>query len=370
MLAVVYSRVQRWTGLVPALLLVLALVACQAPGTTPAASSTSAAALTSPASTPRAAPPAATGTSAVRVGVVGVVGEAGYYLAAAQGYFAQEGLAVELIPFEPNTSTPALATDKIDIATGAVTASLLNAVERNLPIKIIGPLTRQEPQASGAFLVVRKDLIDGDQIRQYSDLKGRKIATSGGSGKYMSGRALESAGLTVRDADMVQMDFPAMVSALSTGAVDAAYLPEPLATRAVEQGVAVKWRGGGEIVPGVQQTVVLASGNFLLQHDVAVRWMTAYLRGVRDYDEAFFKQQHRPQTVDLLVQALPVKDARLYDEMGFDWIDPDGKVNVASLEDQMRWYVETGEVAMPTDMATLVDASLAEAAVARLGAYH
>jgi NitT/TauT family transport system substrate-binding protein len=356
---VVQSRLARWTGRSAGLAMVASLMACQALDPAP-----------STVQVPATAPLTATAASVVRVGVVGVVGEAGYYLAQAQGYFAQEGLSVELIPFEPNSSTPALATGQIELATGAITASLLNAVQRQVPIRIIGPLTRQEPQASGAFLVVRKDLIDGGDVRQISDLKGRKIATSGGSGKYMIGRALESAGLSLQDADMVQMDFPAMVTALGTAAVDAAYLPEPLATRAVQQGAAVKWKGGGQIVPGVQQTVVLASEHFVQQRDVAARWMTAYLRGVRDYANAFFKQEHRPQTVQLLTQSLPVKDERLYDEMGFDWIDPDGKVNLASLEDQMRWYVETGDVPAPINVVALVDEAPAAAATRRLGAYR
>jgi NitT/TauT family transport system substrate-binding protein len=71
-----------------------------------------------------------------------------------------------------------------------------------------------------------------------------------------------------------------------------------------------------------------------------------------------------------LTQSLPVKDEHLYDEMGFDWIDPDGKVNLASLEDQMRWYVQTGDVPAPVDVAGLVDEAPAAAATNRLGAYR
>jgi hypothetical protein len=56
--------------------------------------------------------------------------------------------------------------------------------------------------------------------------------------------------------------------------------------------------------------------------------------------------------------------------MGFDWIDPDGKVNLASLEDQMRWYVQTGDVPAPVDVAGLVDEAPAAAATSRLGAYR
>jgi len=88
--------------------------------------------------------------------------------------------------------------------------------------------------------------------------------------------------LTTADAELVELGFPAMVSALSSGAVDVALLPEPLATLAVDGGSGTKWKGFADIVPGFQQAVVVFTPEFAAQRDLATRWTTAYLRGIRD----------------------------------------------------------------------------------------
>jgi NitT/TauT family transport system substrate-binding protein len=104
--------------------------------------------------------------------------------------------------------------------------------------------------------------------------------------------------------------------------------------------------------------------------DIATRWMTAYLKGVRDYNDAFFKNRNRPEIVDILSQSLVVKDPALYDRMAFAACDPDGQVSIASLQAQMDYAVASGDVAAPLDLAKVVDGSFAEAAVARLGPYR
>ena len=49
---------------------------------------------------------------------------------------------------------------------------------------------------------------------------------------------------------------------------------------------------------------------------------------------------------------------------------PDGKVNLASMEEVMRWYVKMGYLSSPVDLARSVDPSFAEAAVTELGPYQ
>jgi ABC-type nitrate/sulfonate/bicarbonate transport system substrate-binding protein len=124
-----------------------------------------------------------------------------------------------------------------------------------------------------------------------------------------------------------------------------------------------------DVVPGFQQTVVVFSPRFASRRDVATEWMTAYIQGIRDYTDAFTKNRHRPQTVETLAGLLGIQPA-LFDEMGFMHIDPDAKVNMASLQDLMSWYVDMGYLSRPIDLTRAVDPSFAKAAVNRLGAYQ
>ena len=56
--------------------------------------------------------------------------------------------------------------------------------------------------------------------------------------------------------------------------------------------------------------------------------------------------------------------------MGFAHIDPDGKLNVASIEELTHWYVEAGYLADSVDLSKAIDPTFAQAAVAKLGPYH
>jgi hypothetical protein len=85
--------------------------------------------------------------------------------------------------------------------------------------------------------------------------------------------------------------------------------------------------------------------------------MTAYLRGMCDYNDAFVKNTRRPQTVEALAGALSPKPA-LFESMGFAHLDPDGKVNMASVEDLMDWYVKMGYLCAPVDIAKVFDCHL------------
>src|SRR5712691_7907383 len=317
------------------------------------------------------ATPVARGPMSVRAGKLGVLGEAGELLAHSQGYFAQQELTIEFVNVDPSTVIAALTSGQIDIAGLGVDAALFNAIQRGVDLRIVAALAASEPQANGAFLVVRKDLIDSGKIRTYADLKGLNIGIPGpaSSAEYLVARTMEAGGLALSDAHLVVLNFPAMVAGLGTQAIDLGVLPEPLATVAVQNGSGVKWKGIADVVPGFQQTVVAYNPRFAAQRDPATRWMTAYLHGVRDYNDAFRKNVHRPQTVEILAGALSIEPT-LFDGMGFMHIHPDGKVNLASMEEVMRWYVKMGYLSSPVDVARSVDRSFAEAAVTELGPYQ
>jgi NitT/TauT family transport system substrate-binding protein len=337
------------------------ILACSGPTVTPAPATAIA----------PTANPAPQGPLQVRAGVAGALGEAGQYLAQSQGYFAQEEVAIDFIKVDPSTVFTTLIAGQVDVAGLGIDPGLFSAIQRGVEFRIVATQASSEPSANGAFFVVRKDLIDNGRVRTDADLKGLKIAVPGhgSSLEYVVAKAMEAGGLTLADAELVVLNFPAMVAALGSQAVDVALLPEPLATIGIQNGSGVKWKGVADVVPGFQQTVVVFSPQFAGQRELATRWTTAYLRGIRDYNDAFKKNQHRPETVEALAGAFTIKPT-LFDSMGFMHINPDGKVNLASIQDLMRWYVQMGYLSEPVDLTRAVDPSFVDAAVAKLGAYQ
>jgi NitT/TauT family transport system substrate-binding protein len=288
------------TRVLAAFALVVAVAGCttQAPTPTPTASATHA-----------AIPAAQQMTTVHAASATAAIGNAGQLLAQTQGYFAQEALLIDEVKTDPSTTLPALLAGQIDVGGLGMDAGLFSAIQRGVDIRIVAPQASSDPDANGVFFVVRKDLIDGGRVRDYADLKGLKIAVSarGSSAEYVLARAMQAGGLTLSDANLSVMPFPAMVTALGSKAVDVGVISEPQATVAVENGTGAKWRAYADVVPGIQQTVVIFSPQFVAQREVATRWMTAYLRGIRDYNDAFVKSAHRQQTVDTLASALSIQ---------------------------------------------------------------
>ena len=109
----------------------------------------------------------------VRLGELGIIAGAGYYLAIENGYFAEQGIEVEATRFTSGAEMiPSLATGQIDIGAGAISAGLLNAVARGLDLPHrVGPRP-QRPWPPGRGVRGAADLIDSGQVRTAADLRG------------------------------------------------------------------------------------------------------------------------------------------------------------------------------------------------------
>jgi NitT/TauT family transport system substrate-binding protein len=219
---------------------------------------------------------------------------------------------------------------------------------------------------------VRKQLIDNGRVKTQADLKGLRIGIPGhgNPSEFELDKILSSAGLSLSDAQLSTLDFPTMSSALANDVLDVGFFPEPFATRLVNNGVGVKWRSTGEDVPGMQTTVLMFAPRLLANRDLSVRTMMADLRGARDYNDAFFKNINRQRVVQELIKDTAMDDPKLFDQMSYGVVDSNGKVNMANVQDQLRWYEQMGYVTQKVDLASLYDPTIAQEAVNRLGEYR
>ncbi len=374
------TGISRWRR--PALgLLVAALSAACAGASAPPAreAATRPPATSAPAAAPTAGPPTAPPTAStqaaapttVRMAVLGILSESGIYIADERGYFAEEGLTPDFVTMDSGArALPALAASQVDVSGGSLSPAYLNAAARGLGMKIVAELNSNEPDGSSGYIVLRKDLTDSGAVRDWPDLRGRRAAVSarGSVVDYQLARGLALGGLTIDDVDVVEMSFPDMVPAFGNGSIDVASMTEPLVTIAVERGVATRWKNIGEYLPGEVPALMSFSPDFLAnQPDVGRRWVTAYLRGARDYNAAFKRGEGRADVIQILAKHTNVKDPSIYDRMGLSTINPNGTVRLASLQDQQAWWGEQGFLQGSVDIATLVDNRFTEAALEKIG---
>jgi len=350
----------------PVVLVLLVLAGCTAPAApgrlTGGAASTAAPSASSVATEgrPGAAP------ARVRIGWrTPAVSDGALLLADERGYFQELGLRIEYVPVNTTPAMMApLAQGQLEVATGGINAALWNAVANDVPIKIVadkGSMT----QPFQTFMV-RQDLVD--QIHDWTDLRGRRIAINGtGTSDHLALlKALARGGLTERDVDVTTMPWPDMGPAFANGAIDVGISLEPLQTRFAAEGIAQKWRGLDELSPN-QQTAAIFYGPQFAATDAATRFMVAYLRGARDYNDAFVKGIGREEVIAVFLKRIPGVERALYDQMAMPGINPNGRVDVASIAEDMRAYVATGTVRQAVDVTTVVDHRFADAAVQLLG---
>ncbi len=329
-----------------------------------------------------AAPPQGEATAQVaqvRIGISRTISDAGYYVADAMGFFRDEGIAVNIIGFNSAAQMIApLGTGDLEVGGGTVSAGFYNAVGRGILMKIVADQASIKPGYGYSSLMVRKDHVESGRYKSFADLKGMKVAIGApGTGTASAlNEALKKGGLKYGDVDVVYIGFPEHLPTYRNKGIDASITNEPTMTRAIEEGVAERVAGNDVTYPD-QQTAVTFFSDHLIKNrrDVAERFMRAYLRGVRVYNDALkdgrLAGPRANEVIPILVKYTTIKDESMFRRMIPSYCNPDGEVNVASLRKDLDFFRELGLIEKK-DMSVdgVVDSSFARAAVAKLGPYQ
>ena len=316
---------------------------------------------------------AARANDQVKVSVYQSVSDAGIYIANDRGYFKTESIDIDLIQLDAVSSVvTALASGQVDVAGGAPSAAIYNAARQGIGIRIVADKGSLRPGHGYLGLVIRKGL-EGE-IKTVRDLRGRKVAWTGyGSGTTNDvalDRLLQMASLGESDIQLQNLSFSDSLAALATGNVDAAYLIEPLMQSAEQRNIGKILLTGDQIDPDQQVAFLLYGAGFCKQADLAERFMRAYLRGVRDYNDAFGKDKNRAEIVDILSRNTNVRKAELYATMVMPGLDPNGTLNIAGMTRDMAWFFSKGFLKQEVSMPGVVDDAYRENAVKQLGRYE
>jgi NitT/TauT family transport system substrate-binding protein len=186
----------------PTLAIALLLAACApaaspaSPGSDPAAGAAAAAARTAPTVQPLA-PAAAGGREPVRLIQVLPSLDFGYLpslVAADKGFFAQEGLEVDLRQMPSNAAIPAMTNKEIHLASAG---SAARAAYQGAPLRGI----LYQYHRNIAFAVGAPD------VKSYRDLRGKAVAVAnvGGSDDWIAKRFVQREGIPLSEVDIVAL---------------------------------------------------------------------------------------------------------------------------------------------------------------------
>jgi NitT/TauT family transport system substrate-binding protein len=307
----------------------------------------------------------------IRIGLVKSISNVANLWAAEKGYFREVG--IKLVPEDLDTSAnnlALLAQGRLQIVEGGISAGYFNGLEKDLPITMV---MDRVTSPLGHNLMLRPDL--KGKITELKQLKGKVIATNGQGAvsTYEVGKLLESDGLTIADADIKVLPFPQMAIAFRNKAIDAAIVIPPFTSTFLDRGDGVAFKNPDDYVKPHPMTIAVSMINtdWAKANEQVVRnYYYAYMRGVRDYCQAYHGGKIRAAMVDLLIKTGTENRPAVLNKYPWPARNPNGIINTASMLDMQSWYTANKMSNSHFPAERLVHTAYAEEAVKRLGPFE
>jgi NitT/TauT family transport system substrate-binding protein len=286
------------------------------------------------------------------------------HVAAEEGYFADEGLDVELRRLGRNQDIMTiLAHGDVDVAAGMLTLNELSLVEAGARLRVVAALG--EAASDGctfAAIVVRREHVDSaaitdpERIRHFRFDANEFIPLG-----YAVDQLLRDYSLSFDDVDTVDLPPPAALDALERGLIDASVDAEPWISMEVANGTSTIWRAVGDLIPHYVHSVLLFGPTLVDDRpDVGERFMVAVLKAVRQ-----LRQGKTPRNVALVQKATGLTREEV-ERACWPSLAPDGRVAPSSFRAYQEWSVERGLLPRVLADEELFDDRFVEQANARL----
>jgi NitT/TauT family transport system substrate-binding protein len=225
----------------------------------------------------------------------------------------------------------------------------------------------------GHNLMLRPDL--NGQITQLRQLKGKTIATNGQGAvsTYEVGKLLESDGLTINDVDIKVIPFTQYAVAFNNKAIDAAITIPPFTAQLLDGGHAVNFKDPDDTVKPHPLTIAVSMVNTdfaKANRELMRNYYVAYLRGIRDYCQAYHGGAIRPAMIELAMRTGTETRSELLHKYPWPARSPNGRINIDSMLDMQAWFVKNkmSNSEFPADR--VVDKSYVDHAVSKLGPFE
>jgi NitT/TauT family transport system substrate-binding protein len=291
-----------------------------------------------------------------------------FFIAEEKGYFDEFGVDVDLATKTGTSETiQLLATGQADAGGSTWGSAFFNSIGLGSKVQIVGQLATM-PEAGvkdPSPLIVAKQVYDGG-VTTVADLKGKKIGQPGpgGFGEYSIHLALQTAGLTLDDVEIVNIGPPEAAAALTNGGVDATWTIEPFATLLENEGVALPISSGH--AAGVELGFVAFNADFVeANEDAVVRFTAAYIKAARELDGGGWDDPEIKEIISKYTE-LPVETL---DQLGRTIRNEDGAVDLESVREQEAFFRERGQLEYEgeADIDSVNRVDIQERALALLG---
>jgi NitT/TauT family transport system substrate-binding protein len=291
----------------------------------------------------------------VKVGYLPVTGHAKFFIAYDQGFFAEEGLDVELVEFINSADgLNALRAGKLDLGAFGTTAPLVH-ISKGADLRIIGGVM-------GEDAAIIATAANAATIKGVADLKGKKVATVRlATGDAVFRGALKAVGLDwKKDVEIFELkNPPAVIESVKSGQVDAGVVWGPHDIRATEQGLVIVCYSG-QLQPGHPCCRLTINGK---DADKGEQW-EKFLRAILKAEK--FAKTNKEATLDAIVNH--VKIDRSLAERGYysPHLDQSSDANLKGVKLFWETMKASGFIESDADIAKYVQSDYYNKALASL----
>ena len=285
-----------------------------------------------------------------RIGVLRLSSSAPVFIAQDKGYFREAGLDIELKFFDAAQPIAVATTSgDVDFGVTAFTAGLYNLAGKGT-LKVIGGMSREK---AGYPLIgyFASNNAYAAGLKTPKDLAGKRIAVTqvGSSFHYSIGLLADKYGFRLADVKIVPLQSLSNAAAALKGeTVDAALLPVSTARKLMDEGGAKLLGWVGDETPW-QLGAVFAAPKTLANKALVTKLLGALAKADREYHDvilAAMKDGTAPindRTKPLLEIIAKYTNLPVEQVVGnCAYIDPDGKLDVKNVDNQIKWLQEQG----------------------------
>lgn len=271
------------------------------------------------------------------------------FLALDNGYFAQEGLAVQAVPSQGGAAVvPALMGGAYDIAYGNIVSTLL-AQQQGLKLRVVAPGTKNISYGTPATgLLTRK----ADALKTGRDFEGKSIGVNTRNGViWLFTRSwVKNTGGDPAKVSFKEVPFPQMVDALRAKQVDGIFAIPPFLEAALRDGEIVRTADPyTEVQPNVDIGHYFTTDEFFKKNpELGRKFGRALIKGVRKFN-ANMSAPEVVKALSAVTKMSPEVAAKL------PLIPLPDRVYIEEYEKTMNLMLDAGMLRSKIDLREMVD---------------
>ncbi len=306
---------------------------------------------------------AARAADPVKIGIVKTLAVGPVFVAAERGYFADQGIAADLVYIDAaQPIAVAAASGAIDFGVTGLSAGFY-ALAAQGALRIIAAGNREMPGFKNAGYIA--------SVRAYAAgltsmkaLDGHSVAVTqvGGMLDYDLALAIAKFGLDAKSIRVMPLQSNTNVSsAVAGGQVDAAVFPVTPAMLLLGKGAAKLLGWVGDLSPYGQANAAFTSSTMAdTRRELVQRFLRAYRRGASDYHDAFAGPDETrrdgptaPAILAILAKYTGQQAAQI--EQAIPWVDAEARLDTADIARQIAYFHAQGQLKADLDPGNVID---------------